>query len=283
MSDRTIELRALGALDILEEAPDPRLQVLLEQLLFRLCANAESAVRNAGHDLAQDRGVIFGFRMPLGASNTKRFEISAQARKRPLVQEAGQIIRTVRQQLAAPEPDKKIEELSPGVGRVSLRCGSRERRMRNPERRRIYLQTRQPAEDVGAGCSRQQGGQQRVLLRPCLIYLVAVGRRQASVQAVRGIKIRAQDLTRDTRLDSTVRTRSAGTRDQLETDGCAMPIRRASSVMLPTADMAWASPSSRISPVVQNELIGIISIRKFAQRQGFVNRRKRFSIARAYD
>jgi DNA-binding transcriptional regulator YdaS (Cro superfamily) len=41
---------------------------------------------------------------------------------------------------------------------------------------------------------------------------------------------------------STASTRSAGMRSQLETEGCEMPMRRASSVMPPAARIAWSSP-----------------------------------------
>src|SRR3954449_12841466 len=47
---------------------------------------------------------------------------------------------------------------------------------------------------------------------------------------------------------STASTRSAGTLSQFETDGCDIPIRRASSETPPTACIASLSPGSRIQP-----------------------------------
>src|SRR5437868_6387435 len=46
--------------------------------------------------------------------------------------------------------------------------------------------------------------------------------------------------------DSTASTRSAGIRDHAETEGCAMPIARASDATPPAALIACSSPASRM-------------------------------------
>src|SRR5262245_33333197 len=49
---------------------------------------------------------------------------------------------------------------------------------------------------------------------------------------------------------STVSTRSAGMRSQFDTEGCEMPIRRASSLTPPAARMASCRPGSRMCSIL---------------------------------
>src|SRR5262249_37655758 len=53
-----IKIGGLGAFEIGEEALDPRLEVLLEQLAISPCRRREPAADKSGHDLAEDRSVI---------------------------------------------------------------------------------------------------------------------------------------------------------------------------------------------------------------------------------
>ena len=56
--------------------------------------------------------MILRLRHAVGARNADARQILAQARQRPLVQEAGEIIGGVGQQLAAPDADEEIEEFA---------------------------------------------------------------------------------------------------------------------------------------------------------------------------
>ena len=98
---------------------------------------AKRPLEQARHDLAQDRGVVLRLDIALAALDAERLEIAAQPRQRALVQEAGQVVGAVGQQLAAPEPDEEIEILAlrPRSASVS-RGGFRQRRMREAERAR---------------------------------------------------------------------------------------------------------------------------------------------------
>ena len=52
----------------------------------------EPTAHKAGHDLAQDGGVIFRLCLTGGSFDAKLVEILAQARERTLVQKTGQIV-----------------------------------------------------------------------------------------------------------------------------------------------------------------------------------------------
>ena len=78
--------------------------------------------------------MVFGFHHTRSALNAKIIEIRAQAGQRPLMQEAGEIVGAVWEQLATSDPDEEIEVLvlDPVGVRVGRRLG--ERGMRKPER-----------------------------------------------------------------------------------------------------------------------------------------------------
>ena len=88
----------------------------------------------------------------------------AQPRQRPLVQEPGEIIRAVGQQLAAAQPDEEIEVLALDPVRVGAARRLRERRMREAERARVAAQVRQAAEQIRIRRTREQKRQQRVFV-----------------------------------------------------------------------------------------------------------------------
>ena len=105
----------------------------------------EVAAREAGHDLKQDRDVIF--RLPRGARalDPERIEIFAHPRQRALVKKAGQIIGGIGKQFAAAEPDEQIEEFLADGAIIGRRGCRREFDMRHAEIGRVALQRRQPA------------------------------------------------------------------------------------------------------------------------------------------
>src|SRR5688572_28245203 len=111
-SDAAIKIRSLGPLEIGEEPPDPGRQVVVEELAIHARLRRQPPIDDPGHDLAQDRDVIFRLALTFSALDPELAQIRAQARQRTLVQEAGQIVGTVGQQLAAPKPDEKIELLA---------------------------------------------------------------------------------------------------------------------------------------------------------------------------
>jgi len=61
--------------------------------------------------------MVFGLALRIAALDAQPLKIGAQARQRALVQETGQVIGAVRQQLAPPDADEKIKILARnGVG-----------------------------------------------------------------------------------------------------------------------------------------------------------------------
>src|SRR3569833_174214 len=110
--DAAIEIGGLGALDVAEEAADPVRHVVLEDDAVGAFRRRQRAGAEPGHDLAQDAGVIFGLGNIVGARDTDLRVVLAQTRQRPLMQEAGEIIRAVRHDLAAADADEQREELA---------------------------------------------------------------------------------------------------------------------------------------------------------------------------
>ncbi len=121
--------------------------------------------------------MILGLRLAGGPFDSELAEIRAQPRERPLVQEAGEIIRSVGQQFAAPETDEEIEifaldALDIGALRRLRECG-----MRQSERARIAAQRGEARKQRGIRRARQQHRQQRVFLRARGIDLVDIAGR----------------------------------------------------------------------------------------------------------
>ena len=56
--------------------------------------------------------MILGFHLSFGAFNAERAQILAQSHQRPLVEKAGEIVRAVGKQLAAPDSDEEVEKLA---------------------------------------------------------------------------------------------------------------------------------------------------------------------------
>ena len=130
-----------------------------------------------GHDLAEDRGVVLGLRLPCSLLDAQTFEIAAQSRQRALVKEPRQIIGTVGQQLAATEADEEIEVLPLDALYICPGSGFAERRMCHAERTWIAAQSGQAPQELSVGAARQQRREQRILLRARPIDLIdAAGR-----------------------------------------------------------------------------------------------------------
>ena len=85
--------------------------------------------------------MIFGLGIAFGALDAERREIVAQPRQRALVQEAGEIVGPIGQQLAAAEPDEEIEIFALDALDLGFARGLGQRRMRDAKRRRIAAQT----------------------------------------------------------------------------------------------------------------------------------------------
>ena len=171
-------------------------------------------------------------------------EIRAQPRQRTLVQEAGEIVRAVGQQLAAPEADEEIEDTrARRARRWSRLAASRERGMRDAERARVAAQAcrgaraaRRPARAPAAPTSSAYSCA-RAASTSSTLGGAGVLRRRDRAAEPRG---RRRSPPRPTS------TRSAGMRAQFETDGCEMPIWRASAPTPPAARIASSRPGSRI-------------------------------------
>ena len=134
----------------------------------------QTAVRQSRHDLAQNSGVIFRLHHALGARDADNAKILAQPRQWTLVQEAGEIIRAIRQQLAAAETDEQIEELAFDAMHVGMGGGFGERDMRHPERAGIAAQLGQIRQQLRVRRACEQRGDQRVFLRARRIHFVDV-------------------------------------------------------------------------------------------------------------
>src|SRR5258708_34605433 len=115
--------------------------MLLENLLVSALWRLEAAVENAGHDLAEGRGVIFGLGIALGALDSERAKIGAQPRQRAFVQETGEIVGGVGQQFAAAESDEQVEILALDPLDGGFAGGLRERCMCDTKRARVAAQT----------------------------------------------------------------------------------------------------------------------------------------------
>src|SRR5258705_10129274 len=138
-ADGAVELGRVGHLEISEHARGPRLEMPLEETRLLAEFGFEVAAREAGHDLEQNRDVIFGLAGDACALDAECVQIFADARQRALVKKAGQIIGGIWKQLAAAEPDEQIEEfLADGavIGRGRSRS---EFDMRHAEIGRISL------------------------------------------------------------------------------------------------------------------------------------------------
>ena len=184
--------------------------------------------------------MIFRLGLPFGTLDAPGLEICAQPRQRPLMQEAGQVVRSVGQKLAAPEADEEIEIFPLDALRIGLGCsrskdvvGQRQRIAGFP----AATEAGQAFQEIGIRAANQQRREQCVSARARRIDLTIGGWRGSSS------KRSGRNTRRSTPVAaSTDATRSAGTRSQLETDGCEMPMRRASSLIPPAARIASSSP-----------------------------------------
>src|ERR1700681_636213 len=82
------------------------------------------------HDLQKYRGMIFRFRLPVHPLDADTLQHLPQARERAPMQRTREIVRRVRQQLAATESNEQREMLacrnfSIGPGRSLAECGVR--------------------------------------------------------------------------------------------------------------------------------------------------------------
>src|SRR5262249_50506561 len=167
-----VEIRGLGLFQIGKEAPDPRREMLLEQFAIGTGRSGEAVARKPRHDPAQDRRRILGPRLARYPFDSGPREIRAQARKRPLVQEASQVIRSVRQKFPAPEPNEEIEIFALealDIGALRRVC---EPDMCQSERARIASQCAETLKQPGIGRACEQHRKQRIFLRPRRFDLV---------------------------------------------------------------------------------------------------------------
>ena len=184
--------------------------------------------------------MILRLAIAVGALDAERRQILAQPRQRALVQEAGEIIGAVGQQLAAADADEQIEELA-----LDLRDVVRLRPLRPGSTCATPSGVASPRSAASRSSSVASGARDSSAASSA--YSCARARSTSSMPSAdcRRRKDRAAESRGRRRSPlSTVSTRSAGTRVQLETEGWEMPIRRASSVTPPTARIASCSPRS---------------------------------------
>ena len=121
-------------LQVGEKTPDPRRQVLLEHVPVGTRRRRQLAIREPRHDFAQDRCVILRLAVSLGAFDAEPGQMRTQARQWPLVQESREIIRSVREKFAAPEPDEEVEIFAFDAFGICQASGLRDCRMDDAER-----------------------------------------------------------------------------------------------------------------------------------------------------
>ena len=107
--------------------------------------------------------------------DAEALQVAAQARQRPLVEKAGQIVGGVGEKLAPPQADEQVEVLAPDPLRVRPRRRLAERRMRHAERGCIAAHACQASEQLLIGAARQQRREQGVFLRARSIDLIDRG------------------------------------------------------------------------------------------------------------
>ena len=83
----------------------------LEERAILGAAGAEMPGGEPRHDLAQDRHVVLGLALRLDALDAEPGEALAHPGERALVQEAGEVVGAVGQELAPRDADEEIEEL----------------------------------------------------------------------------------------------------------------------------------------------------------------------------
>src|SRR4029077_14407725 len=135
-----VEFCSLHTFEISKEARHPWRDVALEYRAVRLFGCRQLTAGETGHDLAQDVGTILRLGDAFGARDVEAAQILTQARQRPFVQEASDIIRRVRQELAATDANEEIEEFALHVGRACAFGSFGQFTMRGSEPRFIALQ-----------------------------------------------------------------------------------------------------------------------------------------------
>src|SRR5262249_9828894 len=139
-SHAPVEVRTIGLLQVSKKAPNPGLQILLEQFAIGARGSGKSPAHQPCHDLAQDRSMILGLRLAGCALDPKLLEMRAQPRERPLVQEAGEIIRTIWEKFPAPDAYEELEIFALDALHIGPLRRVRERGVRQSERARIATQ-----------------------------------------------------------------------------------------------------------------------------------------------
>jgi hypothetical protein len=127
--------RVLAALQIGEEAADPRCEMLFEEVAIGSIRPGQLAAHEARHDFAQRRGAILGLIVAFDALDAELREIGSQPRQRALMQEASQVVGRVGKEFAAREADEQVEEFAFDLLDRNLLSAFGKADMRNAERR----------------------------------------------------------------------------------------------------------------------------------------------------
>ena len=83
-----VEVGRLSLLQIGEESSDPGRKVLSKQIAIGAGLGGQSSIDQPGHDLAQDRRVIFRLGLAVGTLDAEPREQFPQPRQRALMQES---------------------------------------------------------------------------------------------------------------------------------------------------------------------------------------------------
>src|SRR5271168_4711831 len=128
----------------------------LEQRAICARRGTETPAHHTGHGLAEDRRMIFRFRLLHNALDSEPDKVLAQAREWTFVKEPGQIIRSIGQKFPTPEANKKIKVFCFDMRRVGTASGLCDSGMGEPEWARVAGQVDKAFEQGLVGSARQQ-------------------------------------------------------------------------------------------------------------------------------
>src|SRR4029077_17603121 len=100
-----------------------RRQMLFEQRAVGSGRAGETSVSQPRHDLAEHGGMIFRLGLGLDPRDAQPGKLYAPARQWTLVEEPGEIVGAIRQQLAAPDTDEEVEEFPFNLLDTRRGCG----------------------------------------------------------------------------------------------------------------------------------------------------------------
>ena len=162
------------------------LDMPFEEILLRAVHNLEAIAGEAAHDLAQRAEMILGVEMAARSLDAEAHHVPAQAGERPFVEEAGQVVRRVRDEFSAADTDEEMEIFPGDI--IGGGCCLTEGGVSAAEQRvAAVLQTGKTSQDAGIGRGEQQRGEEGVFVRAGLVDVVGFRSRRAEDRSIRSV------------------------------------------------------------------------------------------------